>query len=134
METLTKHGETEVIALLSEFEEAKKEYLEKKLWYEVLRKKVAEANKVYDEKLERGEISVDEWAEKTTDTDFKVGLDEASEELRKAEKRLIDLGRKILEQNLTVEQKRKVAIVWEYCYKYVTIREKVIDVLLRFEP
>jgi hypothetical protein len=61
-------------------------------------------------------------------------LDEASEELRKAEKRLIDLGRKILEQNLTVEQKRKVAIVWEYCYKYVTIREKVIDVLLRFEP
>jgi hypothetical protein len=47
------------MALLGEFEEAKKEYLEKKLWYEVLLKKVAEANKVYDVKLERGEISVD---------------------------------------------------------------------------
>jgi predicted nucleic acid-binding Zn-ribbon protein len=118
---------------LKEFEESKKEYLEKKLRYELLLKKASKINRVYDEKLERGEITVDEWAEKTTDTEFEIGLDEALEELRRAEDRLIDLGRKVLEQNLTEEQKREIAIVWEYC-KFSPIREKVIDVLLRFEP
>jgi hypothetical protein len=43
------------------------------------------------------------------------------------------LGRKLLEQNLTEEQKREIAIIWEYC-KFSSIKEKVIDLLLRFEP
>jgi methionyl-tRNA formyltransferase len=93
----------------------------------------SEINRIYDEKLDKGEISVDEWAEKTTDTEFEIGLDDTLEELRKAEDRLIDLGRKVLEQNLTEEQKRKVAVIWEYC-KFSPIREKVIDALLRLQP
>jgi len=125
--------EAAVMGLPVEFEEVKKDYFEKKLRYELLRKKASEINRIYDEKLDKGEISVDEWAEKTTDTEFEIGLDDTLEELRKAEDRLIDLGRKVLEQNLTEEQKRKVAVIWEYC-KFSPIREKVIDALLRLQP
>jgi hypothetical protein len=85
-----------------------------------------------DELMENGVITVDEWAEKTTDIEFDMGLDEALQRLIKAEDKLIDAGRRLLETRITGEEAEKIGEVWD-C-RFVTIREKVVDVLLRWDP
>jgi hypothetical protein len=118
--------------LVEEFLKAKTDYVSAKAAYEAVKERASKANKRLDELLEGGVITVDEWAEKTTDIEFDMGLDEAMQRLIKAEDKLIDAGRRLLETRITGEEAEKIREVWD-C-RFVTIREKVVDVLLRWDP
>ena len=118
--------------LVEEFLKAKTDYVSAKAAYEAVKERASKANKRLDELLEGGVMTVDEWAEKTTDIEFDMGLDEAMERLIRAEDKLIDAGRRLLETRITGEEAEKIREVWD-C-RFVTIREKVVDVLLRWDP
>jgi hypothetical protein len=118
--------------LVEEFLKAKTDYVSAKAAYEAVKERASKANKRLDELLEGGVITVDEWAEKTTDIEFDMGLDEAMRKLIKAEDKLIDAGRRLLETRITGEEAEKIREVWN-C-RFVTVREKVVDVLLRWDP
>ena len=117
---------------VEEFAKAKEEYLEAKAAYEAVREKASRANRRLDSLLESGVITVDEWAEKTTDVEFQLGWDEAFQRLVEAEKRLVEAGRRLIERRLTAEEAEKVKAVWD-C-KFASIREKVVDLLLKWDP
>jgi hypothetical protein len=118
--------------LVEEFLKAKTDYVSAKAAYEAVKERASKANKRLDELLEGGVITVDEWAEKTTDIEFDMGPDEAMRKLIKAEDKLIDAGRRLLETRITGEEAEKIREVWN-C-RFVTVREKVVDVLLRWDP
>lgn len=115
-----------------EFAKAKEEYLEAKAAYEAVRERASKVNRRLDSLLEEGLITVDEWAEKTTDVEFQLGWDEAFHRLIEAERRLVDAGRRLMEKRLTAEEAEKIKAVWD-C-KFASIREKVVGVLLKWDP
>jgi L-lysine 2,3-aminomutase len=115
-----------------EFENAKREYIRAKLLYEAKLKEVEEANKPLHQLLEQGKITEEEWAELTTENDFKLGLDKATQELIEAENKLIKIGKQVLEKHITPEQAERIKEVWN-C-KFTHIRQELIDVLLRYQP
>jgi hypothetical protein len=117
---------------VEEFLKAKVEYASAKAAYEAIKEKVSKANERFDELLEDGAITVDEWAEKTTDIEFDLGLDTALQRLIKAEDKLIDVGRRLMEKRVTDEEAEKIKEVWD-C-RLISIRDKVVDVLLRWDP
>lgn len=114
-----------------DFENVKLEYLKVKAEYDAVFKKVLEANKSINDAFENGQLSADEWAWKTTDNEFRFGLDIVQEKLVKAENKLIAVGRAYLEQKLTSEQLEAIKVIWE-C-KFPTIREKLVNLLLRVD-
>jgi hypothetical protein len=116
----------------AEFENAKREYIKAKLLYEAKLKEVKEANKPLHQLLEQGKITEEEWAELTTENDFKLGLDRASQELIEAENKLIKIGKQVLEKHITPEQAEQIKQVWN-C-KFAHIRQEIIDVLLKYQP
>jgi hypothetical protein len=67
--------------------------------------------------------TVNEWAEKTTDIEFDMGLVEAKERLIKAEDKLINAGRRLSETRITSEEVEKIREVWD-C-RSVTIRKRL---------
>jgi len=115
-----------------EFLEAKKRYLAARLSYETVKERASKANRHLDELLETGAITVDEWAERTTDVDFALGLDEALQRLIEAEDKLVDAGKRLMEARITSEEAEKIREVWD-C-KFAPIRERVVDALLRWGP
>jgi L-lysine 2,3-aminomutase len=116
----------------AEFENAKREYIKAKLIYEAKLKEVKEANKPIHQLLEQGKITEEEWAELTTENDFKLGLYKAMQELIEAEDKLIKIGKQVLEKHITPEQAEQIKQVWD-C-KFAHIKQKIIDVLLRIQP
>jgi len=116
--------------LVEEFLKAKKDYVSAKAAYEAVKERASRANRRLDELLEKGVITVDELAEKTTDIEFDMGLYEAMRKLVKAEDKLIDAGRRLLEARITGEEAERIREVWD-C-RFAAIREKVVDVLLRW--
>lgn len=118
--------------MVEEFLKAKAAYIMAKAAYEDAKEKASKANRRLDELLDAGLITVDEWAERTTENDFKMGVDDALQRLIEAEDRLIEAGRRLLEERLTAEEAAKISEVWS-C-KFASIREKVVDVLLKWNP
>jgi DNA polymerase III delta prime subunit len=118
--------------MVEEFLRAKMEYISAKAAYEAIRERASKMNGLLDELLEEGAMTVDEWAEKTVDIDFNLGLSAALQRLIRAEDKLIDAGRRLLETRITSEEAEKIREVWD-C-KFATIREKVVNVLLRWDP
>jgi len=117
--------------LVEEFLKAKTDYVSAKAAYEAVKETASKANKRLDELLENGVITVDEWAEKTTDIESDMGLDATLQRLIEAEDKLIDAGRR-LETRISREEAENIKEVWD-C-RFVTVREKVVNVLLRWDP
>jgi hypothetical protein len=117
--------------LKADFMKAREEYVIIKALYTVLRREVSERNRYWDELLEKGSISVEEWAEKTTDIEFDMGLDEVMEKLREAENRLLQAGKQLLETRISEEDRERIQAVWNCGYPF---REKVVDTLLKWDP
>lgn len=113
------------------FLEAKRNYLKLKAEYDKTFERVKEANREVNNLLEQGKISDVEWSERSVDNEFKLGLDDIHRRLFDAEKELIEAGKTLLEGRMTKEQAEQAKDVWK-C-KLFSIREKVIDVLLRME-
>lgn len=110
---------------------SKIKYLEAKRDYNKLREQVSEKTREIHNLLEKGEITEEEWAIKTTDIEFEMGLDDALQRLIEAERRFINAGRKLLENDLP-EIAKEIEKIWD-C-KFSTIREKVVNILLKFNP
>jgi ribosomal protein S13 len=117
---------------VEEFLKAKMQYVSAKAAYEAIKERVLKENERLNELLESGVIKVDEWAEKTMEVEFNLGLDAALRSLIEAEDKLIDTGRRLMEMRITSEEAEKIRQVWE-C-RFTTIREKVVNVLLRWDP
>ena len=117
--------------LVEDFNSARVTYLGAKQRYDDCYCKVLEANKEWNNLSERGLISDEEWAEKTTDTELNMGLDVLRRNLCKAEEKLIQAGRKALEAKMSKEQSKEISKVWS-C-KFVSVREAVVDVLLKWD-
>jgi len=117
---------------IKEFERVKKMYLAIKLMYEEACKRAREENRKWDELAEQGKITDEEWAEKTVDVDEKHGVLDLLTRLNEAEDCLIKVGSRLFERCLSEEQRKELKKVWD-C-KYATIREKVVDLLLRWFP
>lgn len=114
------------------FLRAKRNYLEAKAAFESVRERASNVNRRLDDLLEAGLITVDEWAERTTDVEFQLGWDEAFQRLVEAEEALVEAGKRLLEKRLAAEEAERIKAVWE-C-KFASIREKVVDVLLKWDP
>jgi len=130
---------------IERFEEAKRKYIVTKVLYEFIFKEVCRRNRVWHEKLERGEITEGEWAEKTTDEEFKpvtvrlslnlkftISLDDARRRLRECEEELLDTGAKLLICISSKEEAETVKYVFEEGRKHCSVRDKIIDLLLRW--
>ena len=117
--------------LVEEFVKAREEYLKAKEEYERIREKARKATEPLDQLVLADKISVDEWAEKTVEIEFKLGLDDAHKRLIDAKDRLIEAGRKYIESQITKEQAEEIKEIWD-C-PLITIRDKIVDALLRLE-
>lgn len=115
-----------------EFLKCKEEYIRARVLYESLRKLASNLHKPINDDLDSGRISEKEWAERTSEIDFDIGVDLAYDRLVVAENRLIECGRKLLETIMTHEESEKLKRLWE-C-KYPSVRSKVVDLLIRWEP
>ncbi|MEM1798660.1 MAG: hypothetical protein QXX87_05505 [Candidatus Jordarchaeales archaeon] len=118
--------------MYEEFLKAKAAYIVAKAAYEDAREKASKANRRLDELLDAGLITADEWAERTAENDCEMGVVEALQKLIEAENRLIEVGRRLLEERLTGEEAAEISEVWN-C-KLASVRKKVVDVLLRWDP
>ena len=119
------------VDLAREFLKAREEYLKVKEEYEIIRERARKATKPLDQLVLADRISVDEWAEKTVEIEFKLGLDDALKSLIDAKDRLIKAGRRYIETQITREEAEKIKEIWD-C-PLISIRDKIVDALLRLK-
>jgi len=117
--------------LVGEFIKAREEYLRAREEYLRIRDRVREATEPLDQLVLAEKISVDEWAEKTVEIEFKLGLDDAHIRLMEAERKFIEAGRRYIESQITREQAELIKDIWN-C-PLITIKDKIVDALLRLK-
>ncbi len=119
--------------LLQRFEKVKAEYQRLKAEYKELLQKVIKANEKWEKLLEEGKITEEEWAEKTTETEFNMGLDDLTRKLWAVEDLLITLGREIIFNYMSLPTEKKQELETVFNCKFTTIKEKVADILLKLD-
>ena len=119
------------VDLAREFIKAREEYLKAREEYERIRERARRATNPLDQLVLAEKISVDEWAEKTVEIEFKLGLDDALKSLIDAKDRLIKAGRRYIETQITKEEAEKIKEIWD-C-PLISIRDKIVDALLRLK-
>jgi oligoendopeptidase F len=104
---------------IEQLEEAKKRYLE--------------ALKTYKERLEHGEISLDEALDAEEKAEDELGVWEAYDKLKEARKRLLEIAKPILLRRAR-KQEEVEAIEKTFSCKLVSIQEELIDTILQWDP
>jgi hypothetical protein len=114
-------------------EDLKKNYIRAKLVYEEKIKALSSVMEPYDKLYEEHKLTDDEMFEIELKVEEEIGIDEAFEELKKAEEELIDFAKPLLLRFAKTEEERKGLEMVFNC-PYVTIREQVVDAILRWFP
>lgn len=110
-----------------------RQYIEARLAFDKVDRKWRESTKPYDEKRNRNEMSIEEWADKVTELEFALGRVEAHDRLTLAEEALVEWAKQRLKPEMSDQQKKEeLAILWERWW-YPNIKDRVIDICLRLK-
>jgi hypothetical protein len=118
-------------AFIKRLDELKRTYILCKLVYQDRLKRLGEVMRPWDEKLERGEISEDEYIKMEIGSEEEAAVDVAYKLMKRAGDELIAFAKPaLLSQAKTEDDRRALEMVFNA--PYATIREQVIDVILRW--
>lgn len=111
-------------------EEAKKEYLHAKTIYQGKLESFAEKMKPYEELYNLGKITLDELVEIEIQMEELMGINEAFENMKKAEEKLLGVA-KILFLKIARTEEEKQAVETVFRCPYIHVRERLVGVVLR---
>ncbi len=119
---------------LKDFKPAQQNYILKKQRVLELQEKADERLVNFDLDQIESEDKIEKFAEKIGQIEREEGLDEAKQDLREAEQRLIDWAFDKIKEEVDLDNFEDLKVLKKKWNKYPRIKSKVIDVAMRYNP
>ena len=120
--------------LVIKLEKAKNAYCVALALKETLHKDTEKLNAPLDKAVEEKKISVDDWATKTVDNEYKTGYADAQDIYYTAKKALLEIGKEITLKLCPPEHLKDVTAVWTDGLRFFKIRDKLTELVLTLDP
>jgi len=111
-------------------ERAKADYFKAKVVMDLMRERVAEVNKPLHDAVEKGLISTDEWATKTTDNEYDMGYDKVLDHFYDARRQLLAVAKEMMEKRATPSQWQQIKTVFET--HFIKVQDELVDLTLKW--
>lgn len=120
--------------LAIKFENSKRAYFVALALKDTLYEDTEKLNAPLDKAVQEKQISIDEWAETTTDNEYKTGYADATDVYFKARKALLEIGKEVTLRLCPKEKLSEVTKVWTEGLRFFKIRDKLLELVLQLDP